>query len=385
MSTALPSDLKSQLDALAPSESASLEADLQEAITDISQITVDDSIIDVSEAESKEDQDFLREAGHAILLTDAKADWAIDQITKKIRGRASLEKGKYINAVQERFGSLEGKCAGLMRFWYSIGYWHTSMKALNLENSDFQNNKRTQLSMAQDWARAYRAVLSFKTEYSYLGEDAEELVLACTDSALKEIDNLPADYKSYVLGDIADGVIPTESTLKEVKKEPEVKLSKAQEMLERAKKRQQEAALRIEKVKADPDIPAKVEGKSNPEYKLPFSEKRAADLAVANFEQQIKELEKQIKERDEKLAAEAKAAKKVADELAALKKDDDQTRKRRINTLSQTLVSQVPDLQSGLVKFFAEKDYYEKAYMSSIDEAAKALYDYLKRQYEEAS
>ena len=91
-----------------------------------SDISVDASVIDVSEVESDEEKAFLVEAGTEILTIQAKADYAIKKVVATIQGRASLEQGRVIAQVQERFFEEDGRGAGLVKWYASINISKTN-------------------------------------------------------------------------------------------------------------------------------------------------------------------------------------------------------------------------------------------------------------------
>ena len=376
MTKELTAELKAELGALVPTEDATIEVEFQDAITDISQVTVDDSAIDVSEADNEEDADFLRKAGHEILLIDAKADFAIAQITKRIKGRASLEKGRVIDAIQQKRGSLDGKKSGLYRYWHSLGFWDSNkMEPMGLSRP----SNPTAMKQLSVWSRAYRAVSEAQELFGGLVDT--DTILAAGDATLATVSNLPTDTRQELLAEIVSGEsVPSESQVKAIAAKPEVKLSKAQELLAKAKERQVAAKQELAAVKANPNISATVGGIGNTEYAAASKFAKNADKSVANYEKQIEELTKQIEEQAKKAEADAKATKALSKEIEALKKDDTAVRKRRINQLSQSLVSQLPDIQSDLLKFFAEKEFYEKTYCHSIESTAIQLYEFLAKQ-----
>jgi len=352
---------------LATVSEVSLEADLQR-LTDISEITVDDSVIDVSEVENEEDREFLLEMGHQILLTDAKADFAIAQITKKIRGRASLEKGKFIDAIQQRFGSLEGKKnTGLQKFWHSLGFWESGMAKVGLKKPSHSTTTATALY----WARAYRAITEAREMFGDLVDP--DAVLAASDMALARVEALPTDVRQQVLAEIVTGEnVPSEKEVKELAAKPEVKLSKAQELLAKAKEKQAATKERIEEVKSDPEVSS-----NSSEYNAAYRADKDAGDTVKKLEQQIEDLKLEIQIKAVEANAAAKAEAEAKAELEALQKDDDTTRRRRINELSQTLTDSLPEAQGDLLRFFAEQDYYEKSYKKAILETAQSLYKFL--------
>ena len=323
-------------------------------ITDIeliqaSDIKVDASVIDVSEVEEQEDKDYLIQQGSEILTIDAKADYAIKKIVATIQGRASLEKGRVIAEVQDRFRKQFPGGDGLGKWYKSVG--------LNAHN-------------AQKWANAYRATAEFQELFDGLVEPTK--VLECADSTLDLINKLPRDYKEEVLANIAVGEVPTYKETSELSKQPEVKLSKAEELLAAAKARKEKADERWEEVKKD----EKIDSKSS-EYLDARTGQISADKSIKNFEQQILELKAEIEEAKLKTAeCEAREAKTKA-ELQKLKFDDAKTRAERIKRLTSSLTVGVPQALADLQKFFAEKDHYPDEVRKHILEQSTYLANYI--------
>ena len=194
-------------------------------------ISIDRTQIDVSEVESDADKAFLMEHGAEILTIQAKTDHAIKQVIATIQGRASLAMGKVIAEVQDRFHERDSKGSGLQKWYASVGL---------------------EPRKACGWANAFRATKDFQGLFDGLVEP--EKVLACSDKALSLINNLPASHKEEILAEVAVGNPPTTNEIIEISKKPEVKLSKAQELLQMAKIRKADADQAWEEVKADPLI-----------------------------------------------------------------------------------------------------------------------------------
>ena len=237
-------------------------------LIDETALRLDPSVIDVSEVEGADDKAFLMEQGTELLRIDAKADHAIKQIIATIQGRASLAKGKVIAQVQDRFHEDFTHGAGLGKWYASLGY------------------SASQCSL---WANAYRATQEFQSLFDGLVEP--EKVLACSDTALAQIQYLPSSHKEELLAEIAVGNVPTKAEVRELSKEPEVKLSKAQELLRAAKIRKADAEQTWEEVKSDPAIPSLLsDGKRNPEYESAANQAQHAERQVHRYEQQIADL-----------------------------------------------------------------------------------------------
>ena len=312
-----------------------------------SDIQIDATVIDVSEVDEETDKAFLREKGANILMIEAKADFAIKKIITTIQGRAGLEKGKHIVEVQERFKASGER--GLTKWYKSIG--------LNLQK-------------ANRLANAYRAVDGFRDLFDGMVEP--EKILECTDTALAKIQQLPQDFREEMMAEVAVGNIPTSNEVDKVIAKPEVKLSKAQELLTAAKARKEKAEERWEEVKADPEISS-----SDMEYKTARYANVGAIESVKNYEQQVAELQEQIEEEKLKTAEAAEREAKAAAELQKLKFDDAKARAERIKRLTTSLTVGVPQALADLQKFFAEKEHYPDDVRKHVLEQATYLANYI--------
>ena len=329
-----------------------LSADIE--VYQASDITIDATVIDVSEVEAEVDKAFLREKGSDILMIEAKADFAIKKIVATIQGRASLAKGKVIAEVQDRFHEQFFNGKGLARWYESVGL---------------------KQGAASSYAAAYRATAQFQDLFDGLVEPTK--VLECSDLALAKIQHLPTDYKEDVLAEIAVGNIPTGKEVAELASQPEVKLSKAQELLAAAKARKKAAEARYEEVKNDPDIPATINGEYSPEYQSAKAAAHSANTSVKRFEEQIATLQKQVEEEKLKTAQAAEREAKAKKELQQLKFDDAKTREERVKRLTSSLTIGVPQALADLQKFFAEKDHYPEDVRKHVLEQATHLANYI--------
>ena len=376
MTIAIPADLKAELDALTPSSAVSIV----DEPTDISQVTVDDSVIDVSEIEDPLDAEYLQKVGHEILLVDAKADFVIKKVVNEIKARASLTKGKFIHEIQVRFGSLDESVPskpGLMRYWASLGFWSSKWTEYGLIQPDRHQN----IENAYRWARAYRSTLEFQEMFTGLIEDPTA-ILAASDNVLHKLQQLPQSTRIDVMAEIAEGVVPSTSDIEGMIKSPEVQKTLAQEALDKARSKRAAAEAQFSAIKANPDIKA-----GSPEYQKAAVELNRQEKLEAKHTQRITQLEEELTlikaerikeakalEEAQKKEAAAKAAEAEAyAELEALQTDDDATRRRRIAGLSQSLTASIPDVLSDLQKYFAEREYYEISTRESIEDAARAL------------
>ena len=318
-------------------------------VFEASDITIDATRIDVSEVDSDVDKAFLREMGAKVMIIEAKADFAIKKIVATIQGRASLEKGKVIAEVQDHIGETRGTDHGLTKWYKSIGL--TS-------------------AIANKFARAYRTTSEFQELFDGLVEPSR--ILECSDSALAKIACLPADAKEEILADVAAGNIPTQPEVIKLSQQTEVKLSKAQELLAAAKARKEQAEVRWEEVKADPEIST-----TDPEYKAAKNGNTSAIESVKNYEEQIATLETQVEEEKLKAAQSEEREAKAKAELQKLKFDDARTREERIKRLTSSLTVGVPQAHADLQKFFAEKDHYPEEVRKHVLEQATHLANYI--------
>ena len=280
-------------------------------IPEASALDVDTSRIDVSEVESQEDQDFLLEKGENIL---------------RIVARAALEVGRELVEVQERFKEEHGRGAGLGKFYTSLGITH---------------------SQASTWSGKYRCFLAYSELFGESG--AEDTFNALPDSIGRLVWRLPAEYKEAILADIAVGNPPTTPELKELQKSPEVKLSKAEELLAQAKARKESATTSRDEANAD--------------------------ISIANFEQQIADLQAQIEEEKLRTAEQTEESARLEKELQKLKFDDAKVRAERVKKLSTTLTVSIPQVTADVLKFFAEIDEYPEEVRKHVYENARSLAD----------
>ena len=281
-------------------------------IPNSSDLQVDVDQIDVSEVTSAEDQAFLIEKGTNIL---------------QIVARAALEVGREIVEIQDRIKGSGSLC----KYYESIGI-----------NKD----------RAAKWAAKYRAYCAY---VELFGENVEAFEQLSTQAA-QRLWNLPTDYREAFLADIAMGEIPTNAQISEVANRPEVKLTKAEELLAAARARKEAADEKWELTKVDPNIE-----KKSPEY-------NRAEANAANAANSVDMYEKQI----ERLTADLE--RKEA-ELAKFKFDGDTQRAERIKSLVDALTIGVPQTTADLSKFFAEAEYYPDDIKAHMDEQVKMLAD----------
>ena len=278
------------------------------------QINVDQ--IDVSEVTSAEDQAFLIEKGTNIL---------------QIVARAALEVGQQIVEVQDRFNETGEK--GLQKFYASIGISQ---------------------GQATRWSSKYRAFCSYIELFGEEGAVQNFELLG--DTAAQRLWALPTEYREAFLADIAVGETPTFDEVAEVAARPEVKLSKAEELLAAARARKANADQKWELAKADPAVVP-----NSTEYNNAASDAKAAGKSVARLEEQLERLQADLERKEA--------------ELAKFKFDSDTQRAERIKSLVDALTIGVPQTTADLSKFFAESEFYPDDVKAHMDEQIKMLAD----------
>ena len=305
-------------------------------IPDADTLTVDTSCIDVSEVESQEDKGFLMDQGEKIL---------------KVVARAALEVGRELVDIQERFRATDARGTGLVKFYESLGLT---------------------MSQVSRWTAKYKAFQAYVEIFGEVDCEAATKFNDMADRAASNLMALPTEYREAFFADIALGNVPSQDTVEEVCKRPEVKLSKAEELLEAAKVRQSKAEDRWEMLKADPEIKS-----SDPEYKSASTAFRQASKIIAKYEDQIKELEQRVLAEEMRNAEYEEREKRVKTELEKLKFDDEATRTERIKRLTNSLTISVPQVMADLQKFFAEKENYPEDVRAHLLEQSTYLANYI--------
>lgn len=318
-------------------------------------VQVDASHIDVSEFKDEEDQSFLITHGHELLRIDAKAEQAKEQICKAIDARADDAKGKLIYEIQERFHNTPELKGGLMRYFHSLGYWDKNMEKMGLSQPD----EYQMLGTAFVWANSYRAALEMqeKLKGALSPEEIQARASSLSKNALARIyQSHSEEDRTSIYQDVAAGRVITDKEANEIAKDPSVKLSKAEELLQRARVRKQEAEERWEQVKADPDIKS-----DSPEYNEASCANRSSSRAIENYEQKILDLQAQV---------EAKES-----ELNKFKFDEDLKRGERIKALTSALTVGVPQATADLNKYIRDAEYYPSEVRRHFDDQIKVLAD----------
>ena len=318
-------------------------------------VQVDASQIDVSEFKDEEDQSFLLTHGHELLRIDAKAEQAKEQICKAIDARAGDAKGKLIYEIQERFHNTPELKGGLLRYFYSMGYWDPNMKKMDLAKPE----KFTSLAAAFSWANAYRAALEMQLKFkdSLTPEEIQAKASTISTSVLGKLyTTCSEEHRGSIYNRIVQGESFTKTDAAEISKDPSTKLSKAEELLEAARERKRLAEERWEEVQADPDITW-----DDPEYQNSRTHVRHTNSSVENFEQKILDLQAQV---------EAKES-----ELNKFKFDEDLKRQERIKALTSALTVGVPQATADLNKYIKDAEYYPSEVRRHFDDQIKVLAD----------
>ena len=334
-------------------------------LIEASDLQIDASVIDVSEVESQEDKEYLISVGTQLLTIEAKANFAIKKVVATIQGRANLEKGRVIHEIQRHFGTIDEdgesthlpKGGALTRFYRSVGLPPTT---------------------AANFAQAYRTTLKFANLFDGIVEPTK--VLAYSDRALQEISRLPAEYQEEVLADVAAGNEPL--TAKEIitmAKEPEVKLTKAEELLARARRRKEQTQERWEEVKADPQIKPRTT-----EYETANKATIAATHTVNRLEQEVADLQAALEnhEKEKEIAQQVaeENAKRSADleaELNRLKYDSETIKEQRRQKVANSLLATVPAVMSDVQRFYADIQDHDKDTVMFLEEQMKLLTTYI--------
>ena len=309
-------------------------------IPDASTITVDTSCINVSEVSDKKDQDFLLEKGEKIL---------------KIVAKAALEVGRELCEIQERFKTEDNpQGEGLNKFYESVGI------------------SRDQASR---WSAKYRAFCAYVEIFG--AEGATEKFNGLADQSAQTLWNLPADYREAFLADIALGDIPTRAQVQEVSSRPEVKLTKAEELLEAAKVRAESTQEKWEMVKQS-------KTKKDPGYRVALDANNNAVKAISRYEKRIQELQQEIEDAKAREAAADAArdkaeeqASKLRDELHKYDTDSTAIREARMRRVSNNLIAQLPNVFADIQRFYTEIEHYDQDTVLFLEEHIKLLNNYV--------
>lgn len=319
----------------------------------VEEVTANDVEVQLSNPEVNETflklQDNLHnalvKAEQELKAIDDKADYAIAVVSQSIKTRAIVEKGKVLL-------SLKGNYHTTADF---EGTWKDWLATVGLNDR-----------MAQRWMSAAKLVEDTQGVFS------EDAVLNLPYATLDAIQRLPSDYKIEVLEKVEEGEKPTAKEVEQLAKQPEVKLSKAQELLSEARQKRDEKAAVLEEVKADPDI-----SYADPEYNRANAGAAHANKRVEDLEEQTELLRKQLKKQQDLAATEAKARSIAETELESLKFDDVAARNQRVKRIQSTLTIQIPQIMGDIQKFLAEKEHYEAAYQEAISVLLNDLSSYL--------
>ena len=306
-------------------------------IPEASALHVDTSVINVSEVETQEEKDFLMEKGENIL---------------RIVALASLEIGREFLEIQTKFKTEDNrKGEGLGEYYKSLGV------------------TKPQVSR---WVNKYKAYLAYNEIFGEFDSEGADKFNQLADKAAAGLMTLPTEYREAFFADIANGDSPSQAIVDEVNQRPEVKLSKAEELLAEAKARKEKANERWELVKKNPDISPK-----SAEYRTANSSKAAISKVISGYEKKIAELTAQIQEEHSKNNEYEKREEKVRAELEKLRFDDASTREERVKRLTNSLTISVPQVLADLAKFFTEQDHYSPEVREHLIEQSTYLTNFI--------
>ena len=320
-----------------------------------STIQVDSSVIDVSEFKDEEDQAFLITQGHELLRIDAKAAYAKEQINKIIDQKADDAKGKIIYDIQERFKENKELKGGLMRYFHSLGYWTSNMEQMGLVMPE----KYTHLTSAFSWANSYRAALEMqkKLKGALTPEEIQNRAASLSTDTLARIYSTHSTKdRERIYKEVMEGRAITNKESKEMSKSPEVKLSKAEELLAEARARKTEAEEKWKQIKADPDITSR-----DDDYVSGYREVQHSERSFNTYEAKVAELQALVDAKDA--------------ELTKFKYDEDVQRETRIKVLTDALTIGVPQATADLNKYIKDAEWYAPEVRRHFDDQIKVLAD----------
>lgn len=327
--TELPADLKFNLDNLAPSAEPTSIVEVLEPLS-------------IAEAFS-----YVEEQLHKI---DDTVEQAINYVTKALKGLANVRKGQMLFELKTR---------------YAID----NPKEYEQLYGDLLKRNNIKKAEAQRWLDAAQYV---RENQSFVDPG---VIGSISAGALSIMQTLPAVDKDKLIDKMTETGEPV--TVKEVKRvanEPETKLHKAEEVLKKYQAQKEVALEQVKKLEAQelaPDDPKLLKLQD----KLTSAERNEQRLLL-----QIEELKHTVEETKAKRIQEQNQREALEAELEQLRNDDDATRMRRVNALSQSLTATIPDVTSDLQKFFAELEYYPPTYQEAILDSCKNLCGYLTEQ-----
>jgi hypothetical protein len=325
----LPVDIKAQLDSLSTQQGPV-------------------SIVEVLEPLSiQEAFSYVEEQIHKI---DDTVDQAINYVTKALRGIAAVRKGQLLYELNHR-------------------YFVESPKEYEQLYGEFLKRNNIKKAEAQRWLDAAQ----------YVRENGQfvdpGVIGSISASALTIMQSLPSQEKDKLIDKMAETGKPvTAAEVKEVANAPETKLHKAEEVLKKYQAQKEQAIEQVRKAESQelsPDDPKLLKIQD----KLTTAERNEQRLLL-----QIEELKHTVEETKAKRIQEQNQREQLEAELEQLRTDDDATRMRRVNALSQSLTATIPDVTSDLQKFFAELEFYTPTYQEAILDSCKNLCAYLTEQ-----
>ena len=330
----VPSELRDELSALSLSDAVESE---EVSVTVLGPLTIEEAF---SHAEVE------------LQRIDEAAEWAISQVSQAIKTQANVRKGVVLSKLKVQFELEDPK--DFQARWKQL----------------LKDRKITPAS-ADSWILAAQAIKENRQFFA----NSESILNSISASALAVIQSLPSLDKDAVLNEAMEsGKAPSVAAVQSVAKDPETKQHKAEERLKQIQIEKEVAQAKLKELESGHDY------EDSPEYiaqqkKLQTSERneQRALIKIEELENVVKQTKaKRIQEQQEREALEA--------ELEALKTDDDTTRRRRVNALSQSLVTVIPDLTADLQRFFSEIAYYEPSYKEAILDSCASLCGYLTQQ-----
>ena len=289
----------------------------------------------------------LKQAEAELQRIDERAEFAIQVVSQAIRTRAAVEKGKLLLEIKYKYHSVPS----------FEGTFTTWLKLAGISENQ-----------SQRWMNAARVV----DDTSFIF--GEEMLMNMSPVTLDKIHKLPVESKLDVLEKVeTTGQPATTKEVTELSQQPEVKLSKAQELLAAARAKRDEARAEADEVKADPAI-----SYTDSEYNTVMVKASKAEARIQELELQVEEFRLMARQSKAQAEAEAKARATAEAELDSLKFDDAVVREQRVKRIQATLTVQIPQVMGDIQKYLAEKKYYGEEYQSALDTLIKDLNSYLK-------
>ena len=325
----LPVDIRAQLDSLATQQGP---VPLVEVLEPLS----------IQEAFS-----YVEEQIHKI---DDTVEQAINYVTKALRGIAAVRKGQLLYELNHR-------------------YFVQSPKEYEQLYGDFLKRNNLKKTEAQRWLDAAQ----------YVRENGQfvdpGVIGSISAGALTIMQALPSQEKDKLIDKMVETGKPvTAAEVKEIANAPETKQHKAEERLKQIQLEKEAALAKVRKLESE-EVDVNDPAYQKIQQKLTSAERNEQRLLL-----QIEELKQTVEETKVKRIQEQNQREVLETELEQLRADDDATRMRRVNALSQSLTATIPDVTSDLQKFFAELEFYTPTYQEAILDSCKNLCAYLTEQ-----